>query len=342
MTGGYLFAGIGGFELASQRAGIKPVWSNEIDPYCCNVLRKNFSHEIIGKDIRQLKNLPYVDIISGGFPCQPFSIAGKRGGEDDNRFLWPEMLRIISEVKPPWVIGENVAGILSMENGKIFEGICTSLENEGYTVQAYNIPACGVGAWHRRERIWIIAHNDNFGYKQELPLQARNEGKEVITIGSSENVSHSNRNGNTAKLDTGTNRSKAKRGEDSNQQERETSNGKRVRSEFIASGEDVANATSKGLQNGRISQMGQSTKEQEFKRQDLSGRQWGEPEPRMGGVVTRLSDRMDGYWDKEPEGIPRVAKGIPKRKQRLEGLGNAIVPQVAYEIFKSIVASENI
>ncbi len=162
---GSLFAGIGGFELAATWAGIEPVWSNEIDSYCCRVLRKNFTHEIIEKDIREIgkHNLPKVDIISGGVPCQPASLAGKRKGTKDDRWLWDENIRVISELKPSYVICENPPGILSLENGKPFQQILYALENEGYLIELYNIPACSVGAWHRRERIWIIAYLDSIG-----------------------------------------------------------------------------------------------------------------------------------------------------------------------------------
>ncbi len=200
LTMASLFAGIGGFELAAIWAGIEPIWSNEIDPWCCKVLRKNFNHEIIEKDIRQItsdtgckrwnegtnkriqsesakpirqdigdictkgEGIYYIqrpDILTGGFPCQPFSHAGKRKGKDDNRYLWPEYFRLIRELQPPWIIAENVAGFISMENGRTLEGILNDLENENYTPEIYNIPACGVGAWHKRERIWIVAHNAN-------------------------------------------------------------------------------------------------------------------------------------------------------------------------------------
>ncbi len=191
MTLGGLFSGIGGFELAAQWAGITPVWSNEINPFCCKVLRKNFFHEIIEADIRTIgrkrkHELSPVDIICGGFPCQPFSGAGKRKGNNDDRYLWPEMLRVIDEIKPTWVIGENVAGITSMdietnlfkmedeENyflwvEKVLQRIITDLNSIGYDVPRtrqgepifFNIPACAVGAPHQRERIWIIAYPDS-------------------------------------------------------------------------------------------------------------------------------------------------------------------------------------
>ena len=166
MTYGGLFEGIGGFALAAREVGITPIWSNEIDSYCCQVLRKNFNHQIIEGDIRNVGKgrkyeLESVDIICGGFPCQPFSVAGKRKGRGDNRYLWPEMLRIIREINPSWIIGENVPGILNMEEGLVFEEICTSLEREGYKVQPFSIEASAASAFHRRERIWIIANNNN-------------------------------------------------------------------------------------------------------------------------------------------------------------------------------------
>ena len=103
-------------------------------------------------------NFGRIDIITGGFPCQPFSHAGKRKGTDDSRYLWPEMLTTIRILKPSYVVGENVAGLVSMENGKTLDRILSDLENEGYSTEQVVIPACAVGAWHRRDRIWIIAH----------------------------------------------------------------------------------------------------------------------------------------------------------------------------------------
>lgn len=165
MRVGSLFAGIGGFELAATWAGHDPVWSNELDSYACNVLRKNFNHEIIQKDIREIgkHNLEPVDIITGGFPCQPFSGAGSQKGREDDRYLWPEMFRVVRELGPPYVLCENVAGLVSMENGKILEGILNDLEDEGYRTESFVVPACAVEGWHRRDRIWIIAYSRSIG-----------------------------------------------------------------------------------------------------------------------------------------------------------------------------------
>lgn len=174
MTQLELFAGIGGFGLAGHWAGIETVCQVEIDPFCRRVLEKNFPHAHKHDDIHTFDGRQWrgsVDIVSGGFPCQPYSHAGQRKGNDDYRALWPQMLRVIREVGPAWVVGENVAGILSMDGGRVFDGILSDLENEGYwnyqnangekKIAPLVIPACAVGAPHRRDRVWIVAHRDS-------------------------------------------------------------------------------------------------------------------------------------------------------------------------------------
>ena len=154
-----LFSGIGGFSLGLERAGMKTVAFCEIEKYPQQVLRKNFQGVPIYEDVRQLTaerlaadGIDNIDLICGGFPCQPFSVAGKRRGKEDNRFLWPEMYRIIQEVRPNWGIGENVAGLIDMELDQVY----SDLEAIGYEVQPFIIPACAVDALHRRDRVWII------------------------------------------------------------------------------------------------------------------------------------------------------------------------------------------
>lgn len=168
-----LFAGIGGFSLAAQREGIETLLFCEIDKYCQKVLAKNFPGTLIHPDIKTLTmeiifkevekrygkhNGAIEFILTGGFPCQPFSHAGKRKGDKDERALFPEMLRVVREAKPKWIVAENVGGILSIHDGEYFEEICTQLEDQGYTVQPFIIPASAVNAPHKRDRVWIIAH----------------------------------------------------------------------------------------------------------------------------------------------------------------------------------------
>jgi DNA (cytosine-5)-methyltransferase 1 len=153
-----LFAGVGGFSLAAHWMGWETVGFVEWEKYNKKVLAKNFPNTPIHGDITTYHGtLHEADIITGGFPCQPFSTAGKREGTNDSRYLWPEMLRVIRGVQPTYVIGENVAGIYSMDNGSVFEQVCTDLEDEGYAVQPFRIPACATGAPHRRDRWWFVA-----------------------------------------------------------------------------------------------------------------------------------------------------------------------------------------
>jgi DNA (cytosine-5)-methyltransferase 1 len=242
-----LFSGIGGFALAARR-----VWGEqheivafcEIDPFCQKVLQKNFpNNEYIHGDIKTFKCSGYapVDLLTAGFPCQPFSIAGRRKGAADDRALWYEALRIIKKTRPTWIVAENVTGIVSME----LDSVCASLEDAGYTVETYNIPACAVNAPHRRERVWIIANTDR-------TIQAR-----------------------------------------------------------IA-----ANANGAGLQ-------GQHTGE-------CSGGQ-SETETGWGNA---------GAWHEIATRVCGVDARVPRRMDRLRALGNAIVPQVAQEIFRAIQVVE--
>jgi DNA-cytosine methyltransferase len=178
MTFGSLFAGIGGFDLALEKIGMTCKWQVEIDPFCQKVLAKHFPNVQRYSDVKEVgsHNLEPVDLICGGFPCQPFSVAGKQRGKEDDRYLWDEMLRVISELKPSWVIGENVAGIIELA----LEQVCASLEVQGYEVQPLIIPACAVNAPHRRDRVWIIANRTSQRYEQ--PEKIRELGRERSPI----------------------------------------------------------------------------------------------------------------------------------------------------------------
>ena len=162
MTHASLFSGIGGFDLAAEWAGWTNVFNCEIDPFCRKVLAYHFPNAIQYEDVKATDFTVHrggVDVLTGGFPCQPFSLAGKRRGTSDNRYLWPEMLRAIREIRPRWVVGENVLGIVNLSGGMVFEQVCADLEGEGYEVQPFLIPACAVDAPHRRGRVWFVAHH---------------------------------------------------------------------------------------------------------------------------------------------------------------------------------------
>jgi DNA (cytosine-5)-methyltransferase 1 len=165
-----LFAGIGGFALGLDSTGFfKTVKFVEKDKYCQKVLRKNFPNTPIEEDIKDVKGKRYeADVIVGGFPCQPMSVAGKRKGTDDDRYLWPEMFRLIREIKPEFVIGENVQGIINIQNGMVLRQVQNDLESEGFEVQCFLIPASGIGAWHQRYRVWIVGHSNDNGLLREV------------------------------------------------------------------------------------------------------------------------------------------------------------------------------
>lgn len=166
MTHGSLFSGIGGFDLAAEWSGFTNLFNCEWEEFPRKVLKHHFPNAEQYGDIKQFNATAYsgrLDILSGGFPCQPFSVAGKRKGSEDERHLWPEMLRVIGECKPRWVVGENVRGLVNWSDGLVFETCCSDLEALGYSVQSFIVPACATGAPHRRDRVWIVAHSDNFG-----------------------------------------------------------------------------------------------------------------------------------------------------------------------------------
>ena len=158
-----LFSGIGGFSLGLESTGyFETIGFVEKDEFCQKVLKKNFNNIPIESEVRNVKGDRYAaDIITGGFPCQPFSVAGKRRGTEDDRYLWDETIRVIRECKPRWFIGENVEGIINISEGKVLQQIQKDLEEEGFEVQCLVIPASGLGAWHQRKRVWIIAHSNS-------------------------------------------------------------------------------------------------------------------------------------------------------------------------------------
>lgn len=267
-----LFSGIGGFDLAAQWMGWENIFQVEIDPFCQKVLEKNFPQTKRYADIKEFDGTKYrgaIDIISGGFPCQPFSVAGKRKGKEDNRYLWPEMLRVISEIRPSFIVGENVTGIIGMA----LEQVLASLEAEGYYTETFIIPACAVNAPHRRDRIWIVAYADS--------IQSERWGR-YKQLESQERKSESNRS------------------------ERE-----RIRNAASNCGKTIADPDKQRLEIWQLESNAEELK-----------------------TAIRTHDRWKN-WPTQ-SGLCGGNDGVPNRVDRIKGLGNAIVPQVAFEIFKAI------
>ena len=165
MRVGSLFAGIGGLDLGLERAGMRTVWQVEIDPYCRSVLERHFPDAVRYEDVRDCgaHNLEPVDLICGGFPCQPVSVAGARKGDEDERWLWPEFARIVREVKPRWVLVENVPGLRSIDDGRLFGEVLRDLAGCGYACEWNRVSAASVGAPHLRERVFIVGYADSDG-----------------------------------------------------------------------------------------------------------------------------------------------------------------------------------
>ena len=280
-----LFSGIGGFDLAAEWMGWTNVLHCERDPFCQRVLQYHFPNAKTYNDVKTFDGTEWrgrVDILTGGFPCQPYSSAGKRLGKDDERHLWPEMLRIIREAAPTYVVGENVRGLTNWNGGVVFEEVCADLEAEGYEVWTGILPAAGVGAPHRRDRVWFVAH--------------ANGGADVRTPG----------------RDAGTG----------------TGEGIPERHEVRIPDQsgDVRDAA------------------------DTNGQRLPQPvaDGKLGGKerLTKRGERP--AWDAFPtqspicggdDGLPGQLDGITFPKWRAESIkayGNAIVPQVAYQIFQAI------
>lgn len=309
MKVGGLFEGIGGFQLAAILTGNTPVWSNEIDPWCCSKLRKNFTHRIIQDDIRNIgkQNLEPVDIITGGFPCQPFSVAGQRKGKEDARHLWPENFRIVKELRPKIFIGENVTGII----GLALEEVLSDLESEGYETEPFIIPACAVGANHKRDRVWIVAYSNCIRWQDE---QKENGQLLCDRIRNSKTQKQSGRFEQRGTIEHG-----AILSDTENIGRKQSGYSRERRTGFKNSsgndGRTLSNANGIGWENW------------------LHGEKSEWAAGKLRDSYTQFDWRT--YWQTEP-GVGRVANGIPSRVDRIKGLGNAIDFRVAIELFRAI------
>ena len=288
MNHGSLFSGIGGFDLAAEWMGWNNIFHCEWNEFGKKVLHHYWPNAIQYHDITKTDFTIHrgrIDILTGGFPCQPYSSAGKRLGKDDERHLWPEMLRAIREIQPRWIVGENVLGLTNWNGGLVFHEVQVDLEAAGYEVQPFVLPACAVNAPHRRDRVWFVA------YRNSIRLEHTAEG------------------GN---IQSRTGKAQSKGSEFAEPIETNGGNGDATNTK-VPGGEGERKCESGEIQsNGRGSQA-VSTVFNNFPTQS----------PICGG----------------DDGLPRELDGITFSKWRAESIkayGNAVVPQVVFQIFKAI------
>jgi DNA (cytosine-5)-methyltransferase 1 len=312
LTVGSLFSGIGGLELGLEMTGgFQTVWQVEIDDYAGKVLKKHWPDVPLYKDVREVggRNLEPVDLICGGFPCQPHSLAGARKAENDERDLWEEFHRIIRELRPRWVLAENVPGLLSSRlggrPGGFFGKVLADLAEIGYDAEWDCIPASALGAHHQRDRVWILAY----------PTGRNGKGNEIHPGDELETLL----NGQAGSPESG---------------------GERC--------SHVAHANSqRGNRSGARTEKDRDSESQDCRKDlaypDRQGLAVGPCVFRDVGpqlqAVKRDSSAGGGIWATEPD-VGRVAHGIPKRVDRLRGLGNAVVPQNAALIGRAIREAE--
>lgn len=302
-----LFAGINGFGLAADWMGWEQVAHCEIDDFCQTVIKHYWPNSKAHYDIKKTDFKKYrgtVELICGGFPCQPYSAAGKRKGKEDERHLWPEMLRAIKEVRPRWVVGENVRGLVNWSGGLVFNEVHDELEAQGYKVWAVLVPAASVNAPHRRDRIWFIAYRESESGRRQLLKRSRQ--REF-------------RRCNSKRLTPYTNRTRLQKARPEQQATRFVKRGKL--------GNNVANT------NGRR-QSGKKYRQTESRRiaKKSVPNDWENfpTQPPVCDGDDGLSTRLDGIT-------------FPKwRNESIKAGGNAIVPQVALQIFKAIEEYENL
>jgi DNA-cytosine methyltransferase len=371
-----LFSGIGGFSLGLESTGyFQTIAFVEKDKFCRQVLQKNFNNIPIEEDIRNVRGSNYAaDVITGGFPCQPFSVAGKRKGTADDRYLWDETIRVIAECKPIWFIGENVEGLININNGMVLRQVQTDLEEQGFQVQCIVIPASGIGAWHQRKRIWIVAYSDSNRYSNKIRGSSTKE----------ERISQEHRQ------DHNTTRKSSRASsvwETNNQHVPNTDTGFGIRENqeiqtrgnTITNGsEDVSNSNS-WLRGGRGTELQSRddrewrfySKEEKQTRDDVRSKVIGCNDIPRKDVPNSNGERPQGYgvqsnnlqkgnkttinsnnsieeqqtwWQTQSEfcGVPNgVSYELDKdRSSRIKALGNSIVPQIARQIGLSIMKGE--
>lgn len=321
-----LFSGIGGFDLAAEWMGWENVFHCEINPFCQKVLKYYWPNAKSYEDIKQADFSVYrgkINILTGGFPCQPYSLAGKRKGTEDERHLWPEMLRAIREIQPRWIVGENVFGIVNWSDGLVFEEVQANLEAEGYKVQPFILPACAVDAPHRRDRTWFVAHKDS--NKQEYGREGSPRSKEGYSVPASRNWVFNDIASNS-NLCRNNNSQKSKRSFWQQQNTFKSRRGRQLQVDGLGSKQLIANSHS-----GR-----QSSKEYRKKKSGLFAKESIPANWKNFPTQSPICSGNDGISSR------LVGITVPKhRNESIKGYGNAIVPQVVLQIFKAIEEYEN-
>jgi len=297
-----LCSGIGGFSLGFEWAQLStPILFCDTEPWCRKILAKNFPNVPIATDVKELANdperlVPDCDILTAGYPCQPFSVAGKQKGTEDDRHIWPFIFRIVAQKRPTWCVFENVHGHIAMG----LDQVLADLESEGYSTRTFVVPACGVNAPHKRDRLWIVAYSnsDDGRNGSSTKSQGRQSRMEHRSGSQRQPIQESNKNvADTTILGS-------------------QEHGHSKPDEFVHVSENVANSSGEGSQ-GRLS--GRSNSE----RQSFVGQ--------SGCSSSTYGQSGEDWWAVEPN-VRRVAHGIPKRVDRIKGLGNAIVPKIAMNI----------
>ncbi len=312
MTHGSLFSGIGGFDLAAEWMGWENVFHCEWNEFGQKVLHHYWPQAIQYNDITKTDFTIHrgrIDVLTGGFPCQPYSAAGKRLGKEDERHLWPEMLRAIREISPRWVVGENVRGLINWNGGVVFDEVQADLEAAGYEVLPFLLPACGKDAPHRRDRIWFVAYKSGEGLEGGSRTRVQRRGDGFTHIRNERPTPYTNSDG-----------------QQWGDSQHEVNAGQR--------GIDALGDVEQGDGNGDAADTDSRRQSSEEHGQKESGR------------LAKTSVRGD--WQNFPtqppicggnDGLPTELDGITFSKWRNESIkayGNAVVPQVVYEIFKTI------
>ena len=312
-----LFSGIGGFSLGLERTGgFETVAFCEYDKKARLVLNKHWPDVPIYEDVRTLEHDGSIDVISGGFPCQPFSVAGKQKGKEDDRHLWPAMFKLIQKHRPTWVIGENVAGLIALG----LDSVLADLESENYRTRTFVIPACSVNAKHRRDRLWIIGErvvgNTNSKRCKKLNISKK-----------SNKPNQFNRRFNEKSIlaDTSCERLQGFKKTRNNGKDRSKSDDKQFRGCCTTHGSNENSPNTNSI----------------IRQAQYEGKVLGEQskEEQTGGLADAYLS-ADKQWAVEPN-VGRVADGIPRRMDRLKQLGNAVVPQIVEVIGNAILETYN-